>query len=146
MAPTDDAFGKLDAGTVEFLTSPEGLDALTDILLYHVIPGVVPSVLLEDGITPATAQGSTVEVGLLADGSVTFNDAVVVLADVLANNGIAHAIDTVLIPPAPAPTPGKPGANGKVRGSSAVYVYLSLVLTYRESLREKPQAKHRRPP
>ncbi|MBE2240549.1 MAG: fasciclin domain-containing protein [Caldilineaceae bacterium] len=97
-APTDEAFAALPAGTVEaLLADPEG--QLTQILLYHVVPGKVMSTDLSDGMTADTVQGSPVTF-TIADGAVKVNDATVVTADIEASNGVIHVIDAVIMPPA----------------------------------------------
>ncbi|WP_439153990.1 fasciclin domain-containing protein [Yoonia sp.] len=96
-APTDDAFAKLPAGTVESLLLPENKDQLVAILTYHVVPGAVTSdQLAGQRLNVATVQGDTVHV----DGTdgVTVNDASVTTADIIASNGVIHVIDTVLLP------------------------------------------------
>ncbi|MEM1065862.1 MAG: fasciclin domain-containing protein [Pseudomonadota bacterium] len=97
-APTNDAFAKLPAGTVESLLEPENRDQLVSILTYHVVPGVAKSGDLAGAfLDVTTAQGGTVRV----DGrhsSVTVNDATVTAADIEATNGVIHVIDTVLLP------------------------------------------------
>lgn len=96
-APTDAAFAKLPAGTVESLLKPENKEKLTQILTYHVVPGKVMAADVKGKTTEAeTVEGSTVSV----DGTdgVTVNGAKVVKADVTASNGVIHAIDTVLMP------------------------------------------------
>jgi uncharacterized surface protein with fasciclin (FAS1) repeats len=96
-APTDEAFAKLPAGTVEaLLADPEG--ALTQVLLYHVVPGKVMSGDLSDGLEAATAQGENVTF-TIGDGTAMVNDANIVAADVEASNGVIHVIDTVILPP-----------------------------------------------
>lgn len=96
-APTDDAFAALPAGTVEELLKPENKDQLVAILTYHVVPGMVMSSDLSDGMMAATVQGQEVTI-MTADG-VKVNDANVVSADIVASNGVIHAIDAVLMPP-----------------------------------------------
>ena len=96
-APTDDAFKKLPAGTVEDLLKPENKDKLTAILTYHVIPGKVMSTDLSNGMKAATVQGG--EVTIMTEGGVKVNDATVVTADIAATNGVIHVIDTVIMPP-----------------------------------------------
>jgi uncharacterized surface protein with fasciclin (FAS1) repeats len=98
-APTDAAFEKLPAGTVESLLKPENKDQLVAILTYHVIPGSVPSsAVTATPVKAKTVQGQEIT-AVLADGSVIVNDsATVVGADVKASNGVIHVIDTVLIP------------------------------------------------
>lgn len=97
-APTDSAFAKLPAGTVESLLLPENRDELTAILTYHVVPGSVPAAdILGATATPATVNGAPLNV----DGtgaSVTVNNATVIQPDVFASNGVIHVIDTVLLP------------------------------------------------
>jgi uncharacterized surface protein with fasciclin (FAS1) repeats len=96
LAPTDDAFAALPAGLVDCLLLPENKEALTAILTYHVIDGLVMSTDLANGDVP-TLQGENVTVDI-TDGA-KFNNATVVQADVTASNGVVHAIDAVLVPP-----------------------------------------------
>lgn len=96
LAPTDDAFAALPAGLVDCLLLPENKEALTAILTYHVIDGLVMSTDLANGDVP-TLQGENVTVDV-TDGA-KFNNATVVQADVTASNGVVHAIDAVLVPP-----------------------------------------------
>ncbi len=93
-APTDEAFAALPEGTVEALL--EDTEALTAILTYHVVPGMVMSTDLTDGMEAETVNGQTVTIGL--GDEVTVNDATVVTADIAASNGVIHVIDTVLLP------------------------------------------------
>ena len=97
-APTDDAFTAAGIDLAA-LDNDEGKAALTDILLYHVVSGAVPSSAVTDGLVAAAVNGDdlTFSVG----NGVMVNDANVVLADVMASNGIIHVIDKVLIPPVP---------------------------------------------
>jgi uncharacterized surface protein with fasciclin (FAS1) repeats len=96
-APTDEAFAKLPAETLEAaLADPEGL--LTQVLLYHVVPGKVMSTDLSDGLEAATAQGESV-VFTVADGVAMVNDAHIVAADIETANGVIHVIDSVILPP-----------------------------------------------
>jgi uncharacterized surface protein with fasciclin (FAS1) repeats len=96
LAPTDDAFAALPAGLVDCLLLPENKEALTSILTYHVIDGLVMSTDLANGDVP-TLQGENVTVDI-TDGA-KFNNATVIQADVTASNGVVHAIDAVLVPP-----------------------------------------------
>jgi uncharacterized surface protein with fasciclin (FAS1) repeats len=96
-APTDDAFAKLPAGTVDSLLKPENKQKLRSILLYHVVPGSVKSTDLKDGETLKSAEGQTLTIHL-AGGAVKVNDATVTKADIAASNGVIHVIDTVLLP------------------------------------------------
>ena len=97
-APTDEAFKKLPPGTVENLLKPENKAQLVKILTYHVVPGKVMSPALAGKKTDAkTVQGEMVMVDATM-GGVTVNGAKVVTADIAADNGVIHVIDTVLIP------------------------------------------------
>ncbi|MEF3046088.1 fasciclin domain-containing protein [Pseudotabrizicola sp. L79] len=96
-APTDEAFAKLPAGTVEELLKPENKDQLTAILTYHVVPGKVMSTDLTEGMMAATVQGA--EVTITLDGGAKVNGAAVTTADIEATNGVIHVIDTVIMPP-----------------------------------------------
>ena len=96
-APTDEAFAKLPAGTVENLLKSENKDKLTAILTYHVISGKVMAADVVKLDSAATVQGQSVNV-TINDGSVMINNANVVMADVKASNGVIHVIDTVLLP------------------------------------------------
>ena len=93
-APTNDAFAALGS-TVDDLLKPENKAALTNILLYHVVPGTALSTDLTEGVLP-TVQGETVEVTL---DPIAINGAGVAIPDVLATNGVVHVIDAVLTPP-----------------------------------------------
>jgi uncharacterized surface protein with fasciclin (FAS1) repeats len=97
-APTNDAFAKLPAGTIDTLLKPENRSKLRAILLYHVVAGTVKSGDLKAGDVK-TAGGEPIKVDL-AGGTVKIDDATVTKADIPASNGVIHAIDTVLIPPA----------------------------------------------
>ncbi|TMO22813.1 fasciclin domain-containing protein [Pseudoalteromonas sp. S4741] len=96
-APTDEAFAKLPAGTVENLLKSENKDKLTAILTYHVVSGKVMASDVVKLDSATTVQGQSVNV-TTNDGSVMINNANVVMADVKASNGVIHVIDTVLLP------------------------------------------------
>ncbi|MEJ2015253.1 MAG: fasciclin domain-containing protein [Limibacillus sp.] len=97
-APTDAAFAALPAGTVENLLKPENKDQLVAILTYHVVVGEVPSSAVANKQTEAkTVEGSMIKVNGLGSG-VMINDANVVRADIITDNGLIHVIDKVLIP------------------------------------------------
>ena len=98
-APTNDAFAKLPAGTVEFLLRPENKPRLVAILTYHVLAGKVMAAdaLKLDGKPATTLNGQFIAVSV-RDGNVLLNGAKVIIADVPASNGVIHAIDTVLLP------------------------------------------------
>jgi len=89
-APTDEAFSKLPAGTVESLLKPENKEKLKAILLYHVVSGDVTAAKVVKLSSAKTINGQ--------DLKLTVNDAKVVKPDVLASNGVIHVIDTVLLP------------------------------------------------
>ena len=100
-APTDAAFAKLPAGTVEsLLANPQ---KLASILTFHVVPGKVMAadIVKSNGARPKTVNGQALDV-VVRDGHVLVNGANVVTADVVASNGVIHVIDTVLLPAAPA--------------------------------------------
>jgi len=96
-APTNEAFAKLPAGTVEDLLKPENKQKLTDILLYHVVQGKVMSGDIQPGKVK-TLNSADLDV-TVEDGNVMINDqAKVDKADIAASNGVIHVINTVLIP------------------------------------------------
>ena len=97
-APTDEAFAKLPAGTVEALLKPENKEKLKAILLYHVVPGNVTAdqVTKLNGRSVKTLQGSSIKVK--TSHGVQVDDAKVTQADIKASNGVIHVIDTVLMP------------------------------------------------
>ena len=97
-APTDEAFAKLPAGTVENLLKPENKAKLTAILTYHVVPGAVRAEQVTKLDQAKTVNGAMVKV-TTKGGKVTINDATVVKADIAASNGIIHVIDKVILPP-----------------------------------------------
>ena len=96
-APTDDAFDMLPDGVLEALLEPENEDLLTDILLYHVVPDEVTSDELESGGLDTLNGGLAIAV---EPDRVIVNNASVILPDVDASNGVIHAINRVLVPPA----------------------------------------------
>jgi uncharacterized surface protein with fasciclin (FAS1) repeats len=95
-APTNEAFSKLPAGTVESLLKPENKEKLAAILTYHVVSGKVMSKDLSNGQKAATVNGQEVTV-TIADG-VKVENATVTSADLEASNGVIHVIDTVIMP------------------------------------------------
>jgi uncharacterized surface protein with fasciclin (FAS1) repeats len=95
-APTNAAFDKLPAGTVDDLLKPENKAKLQDILQYHVAVAVYKTDMLRDGQTINMANSGNVKIGV-KDGKVTINGANIV-ASVPATNGIVHVIDNVLLP------------------------------------------------
>lgn len=96
-APTDAAFAKLPAGTVENLLKPENRDQLVAILTYHVVPGKVEAGQVVGLTSASTVNGQ--DLAVRVEGETVFiNDARVTAADVGASNGVIHVIDTVLLP------------------------------------------------
>lgn len=96
-APSNDAFAKLPSETVAFLTDPANMDELVNILTYHVVPGILLSTDLADGATAEAVNGGVLTVSSL-DPLTINSDSRVTAADILANNGVIHVIDTVLTP------------------------------------------------
>jgi uncharacterized surface protein with fasciclin (FAS1) repeats len=97
-APTDAAFSKLPAGTLESLLKPENKAKLTAILTYHVVPGAVKAQQVTKLNEAKTVNGAMVKVSTKG-GKVMINDANVVKADIPASNGVIHVIDKVILPP-----------------------------------------------
>ncbi len=96
-APTDDAFAKLPAGTVDDLLKPENKDQLTAILTYHVVPGKTMSGdIAGQTLEVASVQGDTIAID--ATDGVKVDGAIVVSADIETENGVIHVIDTVIMP------------------------------------------------
>lgn len=96
-APTDDAFAKLPAGTVEDLLKPENKEKLQAILLYHVVPGKVMAADVVNLTSAKTANDMDLKV--MVDGKmVKINEAQVIQTDIMTSNGVIHVINTVLIP------------------------------------------------
>ena len=96
-APTDEAFAKLPAGTVESLLQPESKEKLANILKYHVVAGRVYSDDAIDAGKAETLEGGSVHI-VHEGGAVKVNDAHVVKADIDTTNGVIHVIDTVILP------------------------------------------------
>ncbi len=96
-APTNEAFNKLPAGTVDNLLKPEMKKDLTGVLTYHVVAGAVKAADLKDGQKIKTLNGGELMVAI-KDGKVSINGANVTIADVVSSNGVTHVIDGVLLP------------------------------------------------
>jgi uncharacterized surface protein with fasciclin (FAS1) repeats len=96
-APTDDAFAKLPAGTVEDLLKPENKAKLQAILTYHVVPGKVLAADVVKLESATTVQGQDVGIKI-NDGSVSIDDALIVKTDIETSNGVIHVIDSVILP------------------------------------------------
>ena len=96
-APTDEAFAKLPAGTVESLLKPENKAKLTAILTYHVVPGKVMAADVVKLSEAKTVQGSSAKI-TVAGGKVMVDKANVVKTDIGCSNGVIHVIDSVILP------------------------------------------------
>ncbi|MEZ5354379.1 MAG: fasciclin domain-containing protein [Bryobacteraceae bacterium] len=96
-APTDEAFAKLPAGTVESLLKPENKAKLVSILTYHVVAGNVMAADVVKLRHAKTVQGGNVNIKAAA-GQVMIDDARVIKTDIAASNGVIHVIDTVIMP------------------------------------------------
>ena len=96
-APTDEAFGKLPAGTVENLVKPENKETLRNILEYHVYVGVLNETMIQDGMTLNQVNLDNITLHK-KDGKITVNG-MNVLGTARASNGIVYVIDGVLLPP-----------------------------------------------
>ena len=97
-APTDEAFAKLPAGTVDMLLRPENRDKLRAVLQQHVVAGRVDAAHVMQMSSARTVSGQTLKITNVS-GGVMVGNATVIKADVPASNGIVHVIDTVLLPP-----------------------------------------------
>lgn len=96
-APTDAAFAKLPAGTVENLLKPENKAQLTNILTYHVVAGSVKAADVVKLTEAKTVQGQSVKI-TVKDGKVSVDGATVTATDIAASNGVIHVIDSVMMP------------------------------------------------
>lgn len=96
-APTDAAFAKLPAGTVQTLLEPKNKKKLTEILTYHVVAGDVRAADVVKLTSATTLNGQSVTISVNG-GVVKVDDATVVKTDIVASNGVIHVIDTVLMP------------------------------------------------
>lgn len=96
-APTDAAFAKLPAGTLESLLKPENKQKLTEILTYHVVAGKVTAAQAMKVNSAKTVNGKNLKIST-SGGTVMIDDAKVAKADVMASNGVIHVIDSVILP------------------------------------------------
>ncbi len=96
-APTDEAFAKLPAGTVEDLLKPENKVKLVAILTYHVVPGKVLADQVTKMNSAKTVNGESLTISV-NDGTVMVDNAKVVKTDILCSNGVIHVIDSVVLP------------------------------------------------
>jgi len=96
-APTDEAFAKLPAGTVEDLLKPENKEKLVAILTYHVVPGKVLAAQVTKMNSAKTVNGQSLSISV-KDGTVMVDNAKVVKTDIICSNGVIHVIDSVVLP------------------------------------------------
>lgn len=96
-APTNAAFEKLPAGTVEGLLQPDKMEALQDILQYHVSVGVYQADALQDGQVVGQVNGSNIKISR-KDDKIIVNGTANVVASIQTSNGVIHVIDAVLLP------------------------------------------------
>jgi uncharacterized surface protein with fasciclin (FAS1) repeats len=96
-APTDEAFAKLPAGTLETLLKPENKEKLRRILTYHVVPGKVMASDVVKLQSARAVSGDTITVKV-EDGVAHVDNSTVTTADILASNGVIHVIDSVIVP------------------------------------------------
>lgn len=96
-APTDEAFAKLPAGTVESLLKPENKEKLIAVLTYHVVPGKVMAADVVKLTEAKTVNGKHAKI-MVKEGKVKVDAANVVKTDILASNGVIHVIDAVILP------------------------------------------------
>lgn len=96
-APTDEAFAKLPAGTVESLILPENKDKLVGILTHHVVAGKVTAADVMKLTTATTVASKPIKIAV-KDGKVMIDDATVVSADIHCTNGVIHVVDSVILP------------------------------------------------
>lgn len=97
-APTNAAFAKLPAGTVDTLLLPENKQQLVDILTYHVVAGAYTSADLVDGQTMLTVNGELLTIGKSGNQITVNGSAMVETKDVISSNGVTYVIDEVLLP------------------------------------------------
>lgn len=157
LAPTDEAFAKLPAGTVESLLKPENKAKLQAILKYHVVSGRVLARQVAGLESAKTLSGAEVKISVV-DGQLKVNDSKVVKTDIDTANGVIHVIDTVLLPPAgsakvmPSKGPGMiletaiergvPLYNaGNAEACAAVYEVAALGLSARHDVPEKARTR-----
>lgn len=95
-APTDEAFAKLPAGTVESLLKPENKEQLVEVLTYHVVPAKVMAADVQSGPAP-TVNGKELKIDKTATG-VKVNQANVTATDIVSSNGVIHVVDAVILP------------------------------------------------
>ncbi len=97
-APTDEAFAKLPAGTLDNLLKPENKAMLVRVLTYHVVPGTVMAADVAKVSSAKAVRGDALQINVTGN-NVTVDKARVVKTDIVASNGVIHVIDHVLLPP-----------------------------------------------
>jgi uncharacterized surface protein with fasciclin (FAS1) repeats len=97
-APTDDAFAKLPAGTLETLLKPENKAMLQRVLTYHVVPGKVMAADVVKITSAKAVSGDALPIKV-SGSTVTVHNARVIKTDIAASNGVIHVVDAVLLPP-----------------------------------------------
>ena len=126
LAPTDEAFGRLPAGTVEDLLKPANREKLVKILTYHVLPGRVTAAQARGVTTALTVANEDLRISTNGD-QLRINDATVRVADIPASNGVIHIIDRVLLPTERrAMTGSTNGNNGRSSGTALALVELAI--------------------
>jgi transforming growth factor-beta-induced protein len=99
LAPTDDAFSEWGQARIDFALAPSNVENTRMLLLYHVLPDVTSTLGFRDG-PMVTAQGASLDVKIVNADTISFNGVNAIYVNALANNGIMHALDGVLVPPA----------------------------------------------
>lgn len=147
LAPTDEAFAKLPAGTVDTLLKPENREKLVAILKNHLIPGQIPLAKALDAREAASLHGSKISFQF-KDGRILVGNATLLQADISASNGMLHVIDQVLIPPSKSNEPLTPSQlvelaiergvpvfnDGDFEGCAAIYEVTVEALRTMESI------------
>ncbi|MFN6106202.1 MAG: fasciclin domain-containing protein, partial [Planctomycetaceae bacterium] len=133
-APTDEAFAKLPAGTVESLLKPENKQKLADILKYHVVPGRIYSDDALKAKEAKTLQGGTIKIGANDKGAF-INDAKLLKTDINASNGVIHVIDSVILPPAAAKKAAAVPMAAPAVAAAPAYYQNGQVVAYAQPVR-----------
>jgi transforming growth factor-beta-induced protein len=125
-APTDEAFAKLPAGTIQNLLKPENKKTLQAILTYHVVPGKVTAGQVVKLSSAKTLQGQEVAIAI-SKGGVKVDNANVVKTDIACSNGIIHVIDAVILPKKETAAPPQPAQPDVVDTAVAAGSFKTLV-------------------
>jgi uncharacterized surface protein with fasciclin (FAS1) repeats len=125
-APTDAAFAKLPAGTLETLLLPQSKDKLTAILTYHVVAGKMMAAHVAGMQAADTVNGQKLSIGIQGGAVMLNGQAKVTKTDIVCSNGVIHVIDTVLLPPETAPAAATPD-DAQVKEAQSL---LDQVLAY----------------